>query len=166
MTAPALAFGTTVQVRAVVQRCRGETATHVAREPIFLARIQRTRRDGGYLRVDEPDDAGSDWPGHSIPDGDDYLLEPGTQSRPGIYVRLRRLAYHGSGLVVGHTWRCEGRLVPTERSFGEYGSEIDEGGLLDQRRVPLIQVAFSPITRPDGPARVAFVWHEDLAVTR
>ncbi len=168
-------FGGRVEVRAVVQRCRGEVIRppRSGLEPSFSSWPQQRRRDGGYLRAGPwwGDQGDADWSGEPIPADNGYLLEPSRESPAGIYIRLRRFTLWTDlegkpvdkttpGIVIGSTWRAEGRLIPTERLSGEYGAEVEQGCLLDQRRVPLLQVALEPI--PGSAARVAFVWHEDV----
>jgi hypothetical protein len=164
-------YGRSVKVRAFVARCRGaDFVDGNARG--FEVVLQRTKGWIGYLPfgTDLAGDGG--WPGQPIPAPDGYLLEPNQDSPPGIYIRLRRCPFTEpatpqGGIVIGRTWRQEGRLVPTQRHqdlYG-YGTEVDDGYLAETRRVPLVQVALDPSSAATpGVARLALVWPGDLEV--
>jgi hypothetical protein len=181
-----ITFGAHVHARAVVARCVGRvlTSPRSGLEPTLTVGLSPARRDAGFFRPPPDGWPGCAWPGLPIPAEDGYLVEPDRHSPAGLYARLRRFTPHSdpteplpplgrlrslTGIVVGRTWRCEGRIIPERRyRGGGWGTgepqhvEVDPGCLQEQRRVPLVQVALPPGGR--GVARVAFVWTEDLTV--
>lgn len=131
MTYP-LPFGSVVAVAAEVVRVVREDAGPDRTMKGATARSHELSYHAtkGYGDIANELAAAADWP---EPDGQDYARM--------IRVPLPEVR---EGVVIGNTWRNEGRRVPRQvygSSWGGEPMEADDGHLEDVRRVNVVQVA-------------------------
>jgi hypothetical protein len=130
MTYP-LPFGSTVAVHAQLFR--------VVREKDWQSGRVRYFSSKGYGHGFEKHVGTADWP----------------EGESGSFVRMVRVPFDDpvEGVVIGNTWRLEGRRTPRVSYGSSWGGEpveANDGSLEDQRRVEVVQVALKV-----GPRRRA-----------